>query len=117
MDTQEELHRRLIEAAARAGQERYVLRLYVAGNSARSQRAISNLQRICESHLPGRVDLEIIDIYQDVGQVTSDQDVVAVPMLVKTLPQPLRRLIGDLSDEGRVLLALDLAHDHEEGQK
>ena len=105
---QEELQRKLVEAAVLPGEQRYKLRLYVAGNTAKSQRAIANLQRICDTHLPGRVELEVIDIYQDIQQLMNDEHVVATPMLVKSLPLPLRRLIGDLSDEGRVLMALDL---------
>jgi len=108
MSSQEDLQRRLLEAAAKSSQQRYHLRLYVAGNTAKSQRAISNLQRICDTHLPRRVELEVIDIYQDAEQLMGDAHVVGIPMLVKQLPAPLRRLIGDLSDEGKVLMALDL---------
>lgn len=113
-DSQEELQRRLLEACAKAGKEHYVLRLYVAGNTPKSLRAVTNLQRICDTHLAGRVELEVIDIYQNVDQVVQDEHVVAAPMLVKTLPPPLRRLVGDLSDEGRVLVALDLAQEDDE---
>lgn len=86
---------------------RYCLRLYVAGTSPRSLRTIGNLRRICDRHLAGRLDLEVIDIYQQPGLMEQDQ-VVAVPMLIKSSPGSQRRIIGDLSDESRVLRALDL---------
>jgi len=84
----------------------YRLRLFVAGNTARSQRTIGNLRRLCTQHL-GLVNLEIVDIYQQPGLAVQDQ-VVAAPTLVKLAPLPLRRIIGDLSDEPRVLRALNL---------
>jgi circadian clock protein KaiB len=86
---------------------RYVLRLYVTGMTPRSTRAITRLQTICDEFLAGRYDLEIIDIYQQPVLVRGEQ-IVAAPTLIKTLPLPMRRLIGDMSDRGRVLLALDL---------
>src|SRR5215471_12262144 len=87
--------------------ERYVLRLYVTGMTPRSQQAIAAIKAICEKHLKGRYDLEVIDIYQHPTQ-TKDEQIVAIPTLVKQLPAPLRRLIGNLSDEERVLVGLDL---------
>jgi circadian clock protein KaiB len=86
---------------------RYRLRLFVAGTAARSLRTIDNLRRLCGRHLAGRVDLEVVDIYQQPGLAEQDQ-VVAAPTLVKLAPLPLRRIIGDLSDEPRVLRALEL---------
>ena len=86
---------------------RYRLRLFVAGTSPRSLRTIGNLRRICDRHLAGRLDLEVVDIYQQPGLMEQDQ-VVAVPTLVKLSPGSPRRIIGDLSDEPRVLRALDL---------
>jgi circadian clock protein KaiB len=86
---------------------RYVLRLFVTGTTTRSQRAIANLRRICEEELAGRFDLEIIDVYQN-PQATQDLQVVATPTLVKVLPEPVRRIIGDLSDRERVLAGLNL---------
>jgi circadian clock protein KaiB len=83
----------------------FVLKLYVSGMTPRSRRAIDNLQRLCEEHLLDRYDLEIIDIYQQPGLAKGAQ-IVAVPTLVRTLPLPLRRVIGDLSDQGRILLVL-----------
>lgn len=94
-------------APAQHAAGRYLLRLYVAGNSARSERALRNAKAICEDYLNGRYQLEVIDVYQQPGKVRGDQ-VVAAPTLVKQLPVPLRRLIGDLSDKQQVLICLDL---------
>ena len=91
---------------------RYVLRLYTAGITPQSMRAIENVQRICDTHLRGRVELTVVDLYQQSGSA-EDQQVIAAPTLVKSLPLPVRRLIGDMSDSGKVLLALDLAPDKE----
>ncbi len=87
--------------------DRYRLRLFVTGMTARSIRAISNLKAICEEWLPGRYDLEVLDIHQH-PEMAREQDVIAAPTLVKELPPPLRRLIGDLSDSERVLAGLGL---------
>jgi circadian clock protein KaiB len=81
--------------------------LYVAGMTPRSARAIANIQEICEEHLKGLYVLEVIDIYQQPVLAEGDQ-IIAVPTLLKKLPLPLRRLIGDLSDRERVLIGLDL---------
>jgi circadian clock protein KaiB len=86
---------------------RYLLRLYTTGMTPRSLRAIQNIKTICEEHLKGRYELEIIDIYQNPASAQSNQ-IVAAPTLVKMLPEPLRRLIGDLSDVEKVLVGLDL---------
>ena len=83
----------------------FVLKLYVSGMTPRSRRAIENLQKLCEEHLLDGYDLEIIDIYQQPGLAKSAQ-IVAAPTLVKSLPLPLRRVIGDLSNPGRILLVL-----------
>jgi circadian clock protein KaiB len=91
---------------AAPGPEGYHLRLFIAGNSARAQRTITNLRRLCDQHL-GPVDVEIVDIYQHPELAVRDQ-VIAAPTLVKLAPFPLRRIIGDLSDETRVLRALNL---------
>ena len=92
---------------AAPGLPRYRLRLFVAGNTPRSLRTIANLHRLCAEHLPDRTELEVVDIYQQPHLAERDQ-VVAAPTLVKLVPPPLRRIIGDLSDEARVLRALDL---------
>jgi len=86
----------------------YQLRLFVTGATPRSLRAIRNIRAICEEYLPGRYDLEAIDIYQHPERVEADQ-IIATPMLVKQWPLPIRRLIGDLSDTQSVLLGLDIA--------
>jgi circadian clock protein KaiB len=83
----------------------FVLKLYVSGMTPRSRRAIDNLQKLCGENLPDSYDLEIIDIYQQPGLAKGAQ-IVAAPTLVKTMPLPLRRVIGDLSDPGRILLVL-----------
>jgi circadian clock protein KaiB len=86
----------------------FVLKLYVSGMTPRSRRAIANLQKLCGENLLDGYDLEIIDIYQQPGLAKGAQ-IVAAPTLVKTLPLPLRRVIGDLSDPGRILLVLGVA--------
>jgi circadian clock protein KaiB len=93
--------------AKRGREERYALRLYVTGMTPRSIEAFTAIKAICEEHLEGRYDLEVIDIYQH-PELARDEQIIAVPTLVKKLPAPLRRLIGNLSIEERVLLGLDL---------
>jgi circadian clock protein KaiB len=95
------------ELAKEAQNGRYLLRLYVTGMTPRSTEAFAAIKALCEEHLHGRYDLEVIDIYQH-PQLAKDEQIIAVPTLVKKLPSPLRRLIGDLSNESRVLLGLDL---------
>ena len=85
----------------------YVLRLFVTGSTPRSTRAIENMRRICEDHLEGRYDLEVIDIYQN-PTASIEQQIIAAPTLVKLLPSPLRRIIGDLSNKEKVLAGLDI---------
>lgn len=91
------------------GDEKYVLRLYITGVTPRSTQAIANIRRICQEHLEGRYDLQVIDIYQQPALAKGEQ-IIAAPTLIKKLPHPLRRVIGDMSDENRVLLGLDLRH-------
>ena len=90
-----------------AGAEHYVLRLYVTGSTKRSARAIETTRQICDSHLKGRHDLEVIDLYQH-PEAAAREQIIAAPTLVKLLPAPLRRVIGDLSDRQRVLASLGL---------
>jgi len=96
---------------------RYLLRLYVTGTTGKSVRAIQNVRRICEEHLHGLYALEVVDLYKNLPLARGDQ-IIAAPTLIKRLPAPLRRLIGDMSDEQRVLVGLDLrprpAHRNEE---
>ncbi len=91
----------------RRSKERYVLRLYISGITPRSTIAIERVRRICEEHLEGRYELEIIDIYQQPTLAKGEQ-IIAAPTLIRKLPLPLRRIIGDMSNEDRVLLGLDL---------
>jgi circadian clock protein KaiB len=85
----------------------YVLRLFVTGASSNSLRAISNIKRICENHIKGKYTLEIIDVYQQKSIAEAEQ-IIALPLLIKTLPLPARRLIGDMSDTNKVLRGLRL---------
>ncbi len=85
----------------------YVLTLYVSGMSPRSQRAIDNIRKLCDECLGGHYELEIVDIYQQPALAKGEQ-ILAAPTLIKKLPLPLRRLIGDFSEEGRVMVALGL---------
>lgn len=87
--------------------EQYVLRLYIAGNNLRSQIAVENVKKICEENLNGRYELEVIDIYQDLTKMPKDI-VLAAPTLIKQLPLPLRRMIGDMTNKERILFGLDL---------
>jgi circadian clock protein KaiB len=87
--------------------DRYVLRLFVSGMTPRSTRAVQNVRAICEEHLQGRYDLEVIDIYQQPTLARGEQ-IIAAPTLVKKSPAPLRYIIGDLSSTERVLRGLDL---------
>jgi circadian clock protein KaiB len=89
------------------GRGRYVLRLYVTGMTLRSMQAIANLRAICETRLQGRYELEVVDIYRH-PQLARDEQIVAAPTLIKKLPLPLRRMVGDLSDQEQVLMGLDL---------
>ena len=86
---------------------KYVLRLYVSGSTLKSALAVENIKRICEQHLKNRYELEVIDIYQQ-PNLARDEQIVAVPTLIKRLPPPVRRLIGDLSNLKKVLFGLDL---------
>jgi len=95
------------ETAAATASRKLVLRLYVAGTSTRSTRAIQNAKQICEDHLAGRYELEVIDIFQQ-PKLAKDDQILAVPTLIKKLPLPLRRFIGDLSDRDLLLVGLDL---------
>jgi circadian clock protein KaiB len=93
---------------AAAGRDRkHLLRLYVTGTTSRSRRAILNIKAVCQQVLHGKYELEIIDIHQNLA-LAKDERIIATPTLVKRLPLPLRRLVGDFSDRERVLLGLDL---------
>ena len=95
-------------AIAESPDARFVLRLYVSGMTTRSRQAIENIRTLCEEHLAGRYDLEIIDIYQQ-PELAKEGQVIAAPTLVKTLPPPLRKVIGDMGEPGRILAVLGIA--------
>jgi circadian clock protein KaiB len=97
----------LAQPGSHSRQAKYVLRLYVSGSTSKSALAVENIKRICEQYLKNRYDLEVIDIYQQ-PKLARDEQIVAVPTLIKQFPSPMRRLIGDLSNLKRVLLGLDL---------
>jgi circadian clock protein KaiB len=86
---------------------KYVLRLYINGSTLKSTLAVKNIKQVCEAHLNGLYKLQIIDICRQ-ANLARDEQIVAVPTLIKRLPLPLRRLIGDLSDENKLLFGLDL---------
>src|ERR1700693_4573180 len=92
---------------AASGDHHFQLRLYVAGQTPRSLAALSNLQRICATHLDGRYRIEGIDLIKNPQLAQGDQ-ILAIPTLVRNLPKPIRKIIGDLSDTERVLVGLDL---------
>ena len=91
---------------ARAG-ETYVLRLYIAGATPKSLRALTQIRQICDEHLHGRYELEVIDLYQQPTLAEGEQ-IIAAPTLIKKLPLPLRRIIGDMSQTERLWVGLDL---------
>ena len=90
-----------------ASEERWNLRLYIAGQTPRAIAALENLQRICEVHLAGQYHIEVVDLLKNPQLARGDQ-ILAVPTLVRKLPEPVRKIIGDLSNEERVLVGLDL---------
>jgi circadian clock protein KaiB len=101
----EEFEREMMQRTPRDGL--YELRLYVSGSTPRSAKAVENITRICEQFLKGRYALEIVDVYQQ-PELARDKQLVAAPTLVKSLPRPERRIVGDMSNEERVLIGLDL---------
>jgi len=95
------------KSSSKVRKSEYLLRLYVNRSTLKSKVALENIQRICEEHLQGRYDLEVIDIHQH-ANLARDEQIVAVPTLIKRLPRPLQILVGDMSDMNRVLFGLDL---------
>ena len=95
------------QALEQSQNTQHVLKLYIAGNTTRSQIAIMNIRKICEERLKGRYELEVIDIYQK-PELAKGEQIIATPTLIKSLPLPLRRVIGDLSKTERILVGLDL---------
>ena len=94
-------------ATSGGGEGTFRLRLYVAGQTPKSLAAFSNLRRICESHLAGRYEIEVIDLLER-PQLARGDEIIAVPTLVRKLPEPMKKVIGDLSDTERVLVGLQL---------
>jgi circadian clock protein KaiB len=87
--------------------ERWNLRLYTAGQSPKSLAALANLKRVCDEHLAGRYSIEVVDLMKN-PRLAKDDQIVAIPTLVRKLPEPLRRIVGDLSDTERTLVGLQL---------
>lgn len=92
--------------------EHWNLRLYVAGQTPKSMAAFANLKRLCEEHLPGRYNIEVVDLVEHPQLAAGDQ-IVAIPTLVRKLPEPLRRIVGDLSNTERTLVGLQLRQERE----
>ena len=101
---------------ANADDTKYVLHLYVTGMTPRAQEAIRNIKRICEEDLHGRYELKVIDVYQQ-PEMAKKEQLIAAPTLIKKLPLPLRRLVGDMSDSERVIVGLDLSRHEDKGRK
>jgi circadian clock protein KaiB len=95
------------KALDEAGDGHYLLRLYLTGSTHRSIKAVESVKALCEQHLSGRYELEVVDLYQQPDRADTAQ-IIAAPTLVKELPLPLRRLVGDLTNSDRVLIALNL---------
>ena len=93
---------------SKKGNERWNLKLYVAGQTPRCLAAFANLKKICDEHLAGKYTIEVVDLRKDPQLAKGDQ-IIAIPTLVRKLPQPIRKIIGDLSDSERVLVGLDLS--------
>lgn len=98
---------KLEKLSVESNEGEYILRLYIAGNTSNSAQAILNIREICESRLKGRYHLEVVDIYQQ-SNLAKEEQIVAVPTLIKYLPLPLKKMIGDLSKTERVLVGLNL---------
>ena len=94
-------------SAAKKPNDHYLLRLYIAGTSPRSMRAIANVRKICQSELSDRYELDVVDIFQH-PEMAKEAQIVAAPTLIKELPLPLRRFIGDLSDSDKVVLGMKI---------
>ena len=97
------------QSLSQSNEEHYTLRLYISGTTIQSVTALQNIKKICEEHLQGRYELEVIDIYQQTEALISE-NIVAVPTLIKKLPMPLQKMIGNLSNTEKVLIGLNLLH-------
>jgi circadian clock protein KaiB len=107
LDTSEATVASLEDAIKTRAEGSYRLRLYVSGSTPRSTQAISSIKAMCEEHLQGRYELEVVDLYQQ-PHLAREVQVIAAPTLVKEMPLPLKRVIGDMRDEEKVLLGLDI---------
>lgn len=103
----EDTTERFERALANQNTQKYILKLYVTGHTSRSLQAIASIQAICKEHLLGRYQLQVIDIYQQL-QLAEGEQIIAAPTLIKQLPLPLRKLVGDMSNVEKVLLGLDI---------
>ena len=101
------------EMIEQSKEEEYILKLYVSGMTPKSRKAVSNVKEICETHLKGRYTLRVIDLYQN-PKLAKGEQIVAMPTLIKKLPPPLRKIIGDMSDKDKLLVGLDLVKINEE---
>jgi circadian clock protein KaiB len=108
--------RRVLRRSEEAILSKYLLKLYVTGKTARSERAIANLKRVCEEELSSEYELQIIDVLEN-PQMAEDDRILATPTLIKQLPPPLRRIIGDLSDKEKVLFGLEVRPDPNQSGK
>jgi len=95
------------QAMSELHKDKYVLRLFITGTTSKSVLALTNLKKICEEYLEGRYELEVIDLYQNPA-LAKDEQIIAAPTLIKRLPLPFRRIIGDMSDIEKVLMGLEL---------
>jgi circadian clock protein KaiB len=107
MDRKNNSKNKFEKAIEKKDAQKYVLRLYVSGLTPRSTLAIENIRKICEDHLKGRYDLEVVDIFQQ-PEMAREAQIIAAPTLIKKLPLPLRKFIGDLSDTERILVGLEI---------
>ncbi len=105
IDSSAQFEKLLVKQAS--GDGRYSLRLYITGTTERSNEAVTNIRQLCDKYLPGRYELEVVDIYQQPGKA-ADAQIIAAPTLIKQLPAPIKRLIGNLSDAEKIIVGLDL---------
>ena len=106
----------LEESMQAIGNEKYILRLYVTGMTPKSIRAIENIRKICEENLKGRYELEVIDIYQQ-PEYAKKENIIAAPTLIKKLPMPLRKFIGDMTNKDKILMGLNVVPKEEDNKK
>jgi circadian clock protein KaiB len=106
-DSNKELTNQAFQLAASGAEQKYLLRLYIAGSTPQSNRAVANIKIICEEHLKGQYELDVVDLYEK-PYLAAGEQIIAAPTLIKKLPLPLRRIIGDMSNADRVLVGLDL---------